>query len=285
MSLTGYRLADGRVDLLALCEQLRPRLDEVRDRQDAAQVAEAVCRLADAAAAGTDTRRDPSGALLGEALAAYRLEQALMAFTSTLQDPNRLELRFARDPGTRRVGMLVMAARTDSYCAVLDDAPNLEPFSYWDGSDRPAEVSGEAWADRAKFWDRCLPTGRYGDARLSWSLRLGVDDGLRDLLFGQAGVGLVIAHAPSNERRALDLATGAVLRAAGGDHDIVGMFMTVRSALADGHEPQVLTAAHAMVVPLTVDLLAGAVPLPDLGPQRAVLADAAGEAADRLVGR
>lgn len=252
----GYRTRAG-IDLLGLCERARVVFDPIRDRLDAARLAEiATLGIDDANASGSTLPKRP----LRAAARAYRTEQEKEDSRYTWHDPHRAALWFGRDRLGGDVAILLVAGTTaynDAFSSLVD----VQPYPYWDGTDRPPDVSAAEWAQRRRFWDSVFPTGRYGDARLQWDLRTGSDDGL-DRVANEL-MGLAAANAPARHDRAVRLVRDALLAATaprGAAPD--ALFRHVRHVsrrIEDGHLDDALAAADRLLVQITPALLEGTV--------------------------
>lgn len=163
----GYRLAEG-VDLFAFLGTLRDTMDPVRDRLDAhALMAYALHAVVKADRAGTPRPARP----LMDALDAFDDRQRKTDPDSRGHDPHRFEVSFGRDPLTKRVLALLYTDAAE-FTAAWEALPEVEPYGYWNNTDRPDDVTDTEWDERREAWDRLgildhPPIGRT----ISFSLR------------------------------------------------------------------------------------------------------------------
>jgi hypothetical protein len=179
----GYRLAEG-ADIWEFTERLRREGNELRNRLDLEAI--------EAMAGAEERKRRAEGRNVGETREARlmlgyhawrELEEALGE--SRLSDPHQLSATFIRDPGSGRILARLYAGSKMEH--VFTGQPGVEPFGYWDNSDREEGCTDEEWEERKAAWLRCLGPGfmdppvRRG---ISFDLRGSMSDGIVEMIYG-----------------------------------------------------------------------------------------------------
>jgi hypothetical protein len=287
----GYRLTVG-TDPFAFIASARAALDPVRDRADAAMLAERAIDVLDRAILDPEPTSDPDPftALmktpLNRAWSELNDEQSKLKENDWRRDPTRLELAIGRDPLTGRLGVLLFAEER-LLIEVFRALPEVEEYGYWNNSDQPGGVTDAQWDERREFWDRVLPGyDPPSVAMLTWSLRGANDTGLMRL----AGVRspLILEGLPERGWRAQQLARRAVLAAACTDVTDVDRVMTLVSrSMNTTRFPEVVDAARALLVTDVDIALLRCERLPaidDVDLKRVALRGLAAAAGQRLMG-
>jgi hypothetical protein len=179
----GYQLTVG-TDPFAFIASARAALDPIRDRADAAVLAERAIDILDRTILDPELTSDPDTFAavmktpLNRAWSELNDEQSKIKENDWRRDPTRLDLAIGRDPLTERPGVLLFAEErllVDAFRAL----PEVEEYGYWNNSDQPDGVTEAQWDERREFWDRVLPGyDPPSVAMLTWSLRGANDTGL-----------------------------------------------------------------------------------------------------------
>jgi hypothetical protein len=286
----GYQLTVG-TDPFAFIASARAALDPIRDRADAAVLAERAIDILDRAILDPEPTSDPDPftALmktpLNRAWSELNDEQSKLKENDWRRDPTRLELAIGRDPLTERLGVLLFAEErllVDAFRAL----PEVEEYGYWNNSDQPDGVTEAQWDERREFWDRVLPGyDPPSVAMFTWSLRGAHDTGLMRL----AGVRspLILEGLPEPGWRAQQLARRAVLAAACKDVTDIDRIMTLVSrTMSTTRFPEVVDAARALLITDVDFALLRGERLPvidDIDLKRAALRGLAAAAGQRLM--
>ena len=258
----GYRLAAG-TDPFRFIAIARPSLDAARDRADASLLAERAVDIIDGRAAslsGVDRAENGLKAALEapliKALLDLEDEQSKLREYDRGKDPNRLEVAIGVDPQTGRLGALLFAENPGLIDA-FEALHEVEKYPYWNGSDRPDELTEDQWNERREFWDRVLPGYTPpAEAMFTWCLRGTYHPGTMSLAGDRSP--LILEQVPSPESRARRLAQQVVTRAActgvTGPREVMRV---VFDATKWREYPEVVDAAAALIVDVDFDLLLG----------------------------
>lgn len=81
-----------------------------------------------------------------------------------------LTVAFADDPADTRWTYAQPFATNRRLREVWRTFPNVEPYPYWDNSDRPSAVTDAEWEHRRQIWNRVLPgPGIWAENGVSWT--------------------------------------------------------------------------------------------------------------------
>lgn len=173
---TGFRLATG-TDPFEFAAQVRALLDPIRDRLDAAWLAEYATGLVDEARFGNprpaveDPKQswlkgvDPYARPLTTAALAWADEQSRHRPSSVWHDPHYFEMSLGRDPLTGRIVGQHYCARSELRDA-FEAMPQVEDFTFRTFVDElPDGVTRAEWDDRGRVWETLCPG--FGPAILS----------------------------------------------------------------------------------------------------------------------
>lgn len=183
----GYRIADG-VDLFELIATLGARLGDVwineQRRRIAAAVAARVDRTHLSTAAGldaplcsfevsdddTDRGGPPSSPIVEACLDVWH--RVATAAKSDRRSPDDLsvEVTFLVDP-TRPGGHLaILYTQNPALRAAFCATDGIEPWPYWDNTDRPDDVDADDWAARGQAWNDAVGWDPPATRGLTWTL-------------------------------------------------------------------------------------------------------------------
>lgn len=171
----GYRLAQS-ADLWQFLDDLRTTLNPMRDRLDAAQLASHATMILDNAQFGLPSPIKPEHDLGAEfpplfrAWHSYEAEQATLKSTDLMADPNRFDLSIGREPATGRI-MLLRFCEQQPLIDLFEAMSEVEPYPYWNNTDRPDELTQEEWDARGAEWDRLVHDGPAAESTLTFHLR------------------------------------------------------------------------------------------------------------------
>jgi hypothetical protein len=287
----GYQLTVG-TDPFAFIASARAALDPVRDRADAAMLAERAIDILDRAILKPEPTSDPdrftavTKTPLHRALSELNDEQSKLKENDWRRDPTRLELAIGRDPLTGRLGVLLFAEERlliEAFRAL----PGIAEYGYWNNSDQPGGVTDAQWDERREFWDRVLPGyDPPSVAMFTWSLRGAHDTGLIRLAGDSSPLILEAVREP--DTRARQIARRAVSAAACTDVTDVDRVMTLVSrSMNTTRFPEVVDAARALLVTDVDIALLRCERLPaidDVDLKRVALRGLAAAAGQRLMG-
>jgi len=248
----GYQLTVG-TDPFAFIASARAALDPVRDRADAAMLAERAIDIIDRAILDPEPTSDPDPftavmkSPLNRAWSELNDEQSKLKENDWRRDPTRLELAIGLDPLTGRLGVLLFAEERlliEAFRAL----PEVEEYGYWNNSDQPDGVTDAQWDERREFWTRVLPGyDPPSVAMLTWALRGAYDAGLMRLANERSP--LILQGLPEPDWRARQIARRAVAAAACEDATDSGQIMTLVSrSMNTTRFPEVVDAARALLV-------------------------------------
>lgn len=163
----GYRLAAG-TDTEAFLAALPSVMAPVWDRLDMARIIEkALTRIDEADRRNIPRPKAPARDVLAEILA----DEANPRNAGTVWSGwNEVSLSWGTDPGTGRTMLLLHATEKSAYTEALRSMPGVEPYPYWNNSDRPDDVSEGEWAERKAAWYRMIPRHSASDTMQNWEL-------------------------------------------------------------------------------------------------------------------
>ncbi|MEH0110738.1 hypothetical protein V6N00_13590 [Tersicoccus sp. MR15.9] len=202
----GYRLAQG-ADPFAIIPIVREALDPIRDQLDATMFAELVITtIDDADLRGEDRHVRP----LVDTFTEWRKAQKGLDHLDRERDPNSVGLSFGRDPATGRIHALLSSDQRE-YTEPFEALPGVEPYPYWNDTDRPDDVTRAEWGQRREAWDRVLPgIGVPADTMLTFRLRPEIDGGLFSAISLRGGEeSLILRSVPTRRQRARRIARNA----------------------------------------------------------------------------
>jgi hypothetical protein len=169
----GYRLAAG-TDVFAFAATVRDVLNPVRDTLDRRLLATSAVRIYDRhnyVGKTGDLTSSPWMAGLHQ----FYEEQTKADPNHRNHDPHGFGFSVAPDPETGRVHVLSFCERSELRMA-FEAIECVEPYGYWDNSDKPDEVTADEWSERAASWKRVLPRPfAPAEKMLSFTLRTGWD--------------------------------------------------------------------------------------------------------------
>lgn len=267
----GFRLAEG-TDPFEFCAQARALLDPIRDRLDAAWLAEYACELVDEARFGRprppvdDPKRpwlrgvDPYLRPLTTAALAWADEQSRQHPMSVWHDPHFFELALGCDPHTGRIVGQHYCTRPElreAFCAMAQ----VQDFTYRTFIEQlPEGVTQTEWDDRRRVWETLYPG--YGPAvesglLLTFKLRAtDTDVDMTRLASGPELNPLILANLPTDAQRAwhrLSAVMISVLVPQPGDSDQILAALHTARRIADRHLQPVID----LLEPVTADDLNG----------------------------
>jgi hypothetical protein len=200
----GYRLAEG-TDIFDFLDRFKDAMNPVRDRLDAALIAERASALIDTADLSGEPRpRNPIGA----AWMAFHKEQITMKDTRGWDyNPHSVSVSIGRDPGTGRLLALLYDGNNREYVKAFKRLPGVEEYCY--GGEKPRSVTRSAWEERRAAWARLVPTGVPGRHTYGFDLR-GETDHPHELLSTPAGRRRILRLVPKKADRAARISRDAV---------------------------------------------------------------------------
>lgn len=165
----GYRLTPG-TNPLTFQREVRAALNPVRDYLDARLLVRRAVELADDRLI-TAKPFDPKASLIAEATLSLFHELSEHTPTSTFHDPHRFSFTIGPDPHTQQLYVVLFYIEPE-YKKAWEALPGVEPFPYWNNTDRPEDVSRLQWEERREIWDRVLGfSGNTKPDRLAFTLR------------------------------------------------------------------------------------------------------------------
>lgn len=211
----GYRLAAG-TRLWEFLTALRATLNPIRDRLDAALLAEDCAAIIDWAqfdlARNTDETITDSGPVF-QAWLAYEARQGKLKSSDHRHDPNRFNMSIGWDEPTRRHLLLVYSeqkALVEAFTAM----PAVEEYSYWDNSDRPGTQTRNSWDERGATWKRIMPIGTVpADTMLTFELRPTPNVSAEVVGWGTGDRQMILDQMPTPQRRARVVLRHALINA------------------------------------------------------------------------
>lgn len=148
----GYRLAD-HTDVWALQDRFRELLNPIRRRREAEHVVAAAVRQADIADLAGENR--PDNPLFGT-LTEWMDRQGKLGSRDYDFDPFNTTASFGRDTETGHIWALLHSHDADTIAA-FESLDSVEPWPYWNNTERPDDVTEDEWEQRRLFWNRALP--------------------------------------------------------------------------------------------------------------------------------
>lgn len=165
---------------------------------------------------------------------------------------------FFTDPETGGRLALLFAQR-NTYRTAFESISGVEPWPYWDNTDRPDDVSEAEWEERRDTWDRVLPFGTApSTVGLSWSL-LGLYDEPLLVHLVKDHPDIATECIPIVERRAATVAFSRIVSGAAPDSVTKWSDLITMSERAEQLAPEVIPT----IDPVTLDDLCTVVPKPD----------------------
>lgn len=201
----GYRLAEG-TDIFEFLDRFKAAMNPVRDRLDAALIAERASALIDAAdLAGEPRPRAPISA----AWSAFHKEQITMTDKRGWDyNPHSVSVSIGRDPGTGRLLALLYDGNNRDYIKAFKSLAGVE--EYWYGGEKPRNVTRSDWEERHAAWLRLIPTHVPGRHTFGFDLR-GEMDRPFELLTTPAGRSKILRLVPKKADRAARISSDAIL--------------------------------------------------------------------------
>lgn len=90
--------------------------------------------------------------------------------------PHSFDLDIGFDPdtdpqATDRWLHVLLHCQRDEYQTIFESLPGVEPFPYWNNSDRPDDLDDEAWNARHNAWKWVIDARRIRDVMTRWTHR------------------------------------------------------------------------------------------------------------------
>jgi hypothetical protein len=133
---------------------------------------------------------------------------------------------------------LLLFTEQATYRELFEQTGGIEPFPYWNNTDRPGDVTDTDWAARGQLWDTLV--GRDAPARrgLTWTL-------IGDMHYEHVTAAELIDHLPDTRTRATYLAHRHIV--VGDDCSIAGIVDAAREQL-----PTLIAQIEPTLTPITV---------------------------------
>lgn len=157
----GYRLAAG-TSMFGLLRQIQAGVFPVYERLYSAAVTRQATFDADDNLLGRTSEAGTVKAVSPLSAAIFAMDRAHAQIAKTGHRNPRLDFNFQvtvmPDPQSIYEMYAVIFTEQAEYRKVWEDLFCVEPFGYWNNTDRPADVTEDAWAERQQIWDRVIPS-------------------------------------------------------------------------------------------------------------------------------
>lgn len=156
----GYRLADG-ISMFGLLHQLRTSITPVYERLYTAAVVRQATFDADDILRGATNEAGTTKTTSPLTSAVFAVDRAHHQIAKTGQRNPRLDFNFEvvamPDPHDHHSSYAIIYTEQDEYRKVWQDLYNVEPFGYWNNTDRPDDITDDEWDSRRRTWNRVIP--------------------------------------------------------------------------------------------------------------------------------
>lgn len=176
----GYRLVgvEAPAALFALLADLRRRLDVVYEAAYLRAVVEIAVAHADRLLLGDAMDEEMKDLPLADSsplfCASFHIDRVWREVIRRGRRAPELDFQcevfLYADPTSRSPLYGLLVTERDDYRQAWEETPGVEPWPYWNSTDRPCELSPQEWEDRRETWDRVL--GRQGRmaGAMTWAL-------------------------------------------------------------------------------------------------------------------
>jgi hypothetical protein len=245
----GYRVAG--VDAFTLTARLAAALGERYNELYMATVARTAAMYADRLLAGVELPDDaPNVARTSPWMMATLVAEGTHAGIARTGQRNpshdlQCQVTFLTDTDGFGDMYALLYTEQNAYVKIFESFDEIEPWPYWDNTDRPDDVDEPDWEHRRHIWNRVIGCAAPAQRGLTWSL-------LGNMHHAHCTAADLVVHLPDRRTRARMLASAFLTVAP--DKDATGTTPDLFSELVQRVE-QIATDLEPTLPELTVEHL------------------------------